>query len=311
MGSNTDWQASTLKTNDGAELNLYVALPTDRPKAIVQINHGMAEHAGRYGRFAHALVEAGYGAYAHDHRGHGHTKAPGSAQGLFKRARGWDAVIADVHSVNRMITEKHPGVPIICFGHSMGSIIAFNYILKHPQTVHGAALWNAGVETGALTVISKIILKIQKMYKGSDVPSGLAKKLSFETWNKQFAPNRTESDWLSRNKAEVDKYIADPLCGFEITIGMWLDVLQGVTFAADNNNLENLPRDLPINLQAGAKDPCTEGGKTVANIERRMKSAEMTNVSFNLLEDTRHESLNELNREQTTTQLIGWLDKRI
>ena len=191
----------------------------------------------------------------------------------------------------------------------MGSILAFNYILRHPDTVQGAALWNAGVDTGALAAISSAMLKIQRMFKGSDVPSGLAKKLSFETWNKQFAPNRTDCDWLSRDEAEVDKYVSDPLCGFEITIGMWLDVLEGVYFAADDQNLKKLSKDMPIHLQAGTNDPCTEDGKTVANIEKRMKSAGMTNVNFNLLEDTRHESLNELNRDVVTSDFIKWLGR--
>ena len=190
----------------------------------------------------------------------------------------------------------------------MGSIIGFNYILRKSDTVAAAALWNSGVETGAPGLIFSSILRIQRMFKGSDVPSGLATKATFETWNKEFAPNRTDFDWLSRDETEVDKYVDDPLCGFPVSIGLWLDVLEGIYFAADNKNLSKLPKDFPVHLLAGDQDPCSERGKAVANIARRMQSAGMTKVSLNVLTDARHESLNEVNRDATMAMFIDWLD---
>ena len=304
------WKSGSLTTKSGAELRLYSSLPGKKPKAMVQINHGMAEHAARYERFANALNAAGYGVFAHDHRGHGHTKAPGSSLGIFAKNNGWEAVISDVDAVNSHIRNQHEEIPIVCFGHSMGSIIAFNYILRHPQNVAGAALWNAGVETGALAAVYGAILKIQRMFKGSDVPSGIARKLTFDAWNKEFAPNRTEFDWLSRDEAEVDKYINDPLCGFDVSIGLWLDLLKGIYFAADDAKLKNLPADFPVHLQAGLEDPCSEKGRAVANIARRMERAGMSSVKLELLQDTRHESLNEINRDAVTESFIEWLDER-
>ncbi|MEP1208933.1 MAG: alpha/beta hydrolase [Rhizobiaceae bacterium] len=304
------WTSSTLPTSDGASLQLYQHLPKGKIKAVLQVNHGMAEHAARYQPMAEGLAAAGYAVYAHDHRGHGHTTAPGASPGIFARRGGWDAVIGDVAAVNAHVRQAHPDVPIICFGHSMGSIIAFNYALRHPDTINAAALWNSGVETGALAAIFSIILKVQRMFKGSDVPSGLANKASFEAWNKQFAPNRTDFDWLSRDEAEVDTYVADPLCGFPVSIGLWLDLLEGIYFAADNKNLAQLPKDLPIHLLAGGDDPCSERGKTVANIARRMEGVGMDDVTLEVLPDTRHESLNEINRNETLQSFIAWLDKR-
>lgn len=303
------WTSSRLKTRSGADLNLYSGMPKDDVKGVVHINHGMAEHAGRYERFALALNEAGYAAYAQDHRGHGSTKAPNASRGIFAAKNGWDAVMDDVADVNTHIAAQHPGTPIICFGHSMGCIIAFNHILREPQSIAGAALWNSGVETGALAAVFLRVLKIQRFFKGSDVPSGLAQKATFETWNKQFAPNRTDFDWLSRVDAEVDAYIADPMCGFDVSIGLWLDVLEGIYFAASNPILAELPKDMPIHLQAGTQDPCTENGKAMQNIENRMKKQGMSNVTFNLIEDARHESLNEIGFEQTTTEFVAWLDE--
>ncbi|MEE9374735.1 MAG: alpha/beta hydrolase [Rhizobiaceae bacterium] len=304
------WKSSTLRSSTGAELRVYSAIPKKSPKAIIQINHGMAEHAARYERFAKALNKAGYGAYAHDHRGHGFTKADDAPLGIFATKNGMEKVVEDVAAINSHITKQHPATPIIAFGHSMGSIIAFNYIMKNPKEVAGAALWNSGVETGALSAVGKIILKVQRMFKGFDVPSKLTQKLTFEAWNKEFAPNRTDFDWLSRDNAEVDKYCADPLCGFDVSIGLWLDVLDGVYFAADNGNLKSLPTNLPIHLQAGAVDPCSEKGKGVEHIAERMNGHGMEDVTLNVIPATRHESLNEINRDETTANFIAWLDKR-
>lgn len=304
------WKSSKLNSDSGAELQLYSHMPRRKPKAIIQINHGMAEHAVRYERFAGVLAKSGYGTYAHDHRGHGHTTAPDAALGVFARQNGLEAVLKDVTAVNSHIQEQHSGIPIVCFGHSMGSIIGFNYVLLKPGTVAAAALWNSGVETGALALVFSSILKIQRMFKGSDVPSGLATKATFEAWNKEFEPNRTDFDWLSRDDAEVDKYVDDPLCGFPVSIGLWLDVLDGIYFAANDKNLAALPSDFPVHLLAGADDPCSERGKAVANIARRLERTGLQNVSLNVLADTRHESLNEVNRDETMAMFIDWLDSQ-
>ena len=303
-----EWTSQTIESPSGAHLHTYVSI-AKKPKAIIQINHGMAEHAGRYKRFASALNDAGYTTYAHDHRGHGKTTAIDSTQGMFAGKNGWNKVITDVTAVNSHIATEHSNLPIVSFGHSMGSIIAFNFALQHPAKIQGLALWNAGVETGVLAAIYRTILKTERFFKGSDVPSAIAKKLTFEAWNKAFAPNRTEFDWLSRENSEVDKYIKDPHCGFDVTIGLWLDVLNGIYFAANDSNMRNLNSNFPVHLLAGDQDPCSEKGQAVANIETRMSKRGMSNVQYELLKDTRHESLNELNRDETTERFIEWLDQ--
>lgn len=301
------WNAETRKSVTGAELHLFSCAPKE-PKAFIQINHGMAEHAGRYERFAEALFDAGFGVYAHDHRGHGQTISSDSAQGMFAAKDGWTKVLSDVGEINSYIRIAHPNTPTVCFGHSMGSIIAFNFALQNPEGIQGLALWNAGVDTGLLSAIYGALLKTERFFKGSDVPSGIAKKLTFDAWNKAFTPNRTEYDWLSRDETEVDKYIIDPMCGFDVTIGLWLDVLNGINFAANDTNMGELNKKLPIHLLAGDKDPCTESGKSIANIEARMQKNGLSNVTFELLKNTRHESLNELNRHETTSKFIEWLE---
>ena len=188
--------------------------------------------------------------------------------------------------------------------------MGFNYCLHHSDTIAAAALWNAGFDTGVLGVVFKTLLNIERAFKGSDVPGLLAQKLTFEDWNKKFSPNRTDFDWLSRDEAEVDKYVADPLCGFPVTIGLWLDVLEAVYFGADDRNLKNLPVNMPFHLQAGGADPCSNRGAAVEKLAARMKNTGLTNVHLNILPDTRHESLNEINRDAITEDIISWLDKQ-
>jgi len=304
-----NFDISTTTSPTGAKLCLYQMKASKRAKGIIHINHGMAEHAGRYARFATQLTNAGYHVIAHDHRGHGKTTAPDAPLGVFSNADGLNKTIDDILHVNQLAHMVNPDLPVVLFGHSMGTILGFNHILRHPDTVAAAALWNAGFDTGMLAAVYKSLLKTERLFKGSDIPSAIANKLTFEDWNKKFAPNRTISDWLSRDHDEVDKYVADPLCGFPVSIGLWLNTLEAVYFGADDNNLKNLPNSMPVHLVAGAVDPCTNKGVAVEKLAKRLIDVGMKNVNLNILPGTRHESLNETNRDETTASFIKWLDK--
>ncbi len=304
-----DWTPVRTELKTGTNAALYSASP-EQPQAIVHINHGMAEHAARYGRFADALVGAGYAVIAQDHRGHGKTSAAETSLGYFGQRDGWEKLCTDAEAVQTLARERHRGIPLITFGHSMGAILALNLAMRQPEGRDALAVWNSGVENGPLVSLLRGLLRVQKAFKGSDTPSAVAQSLTFDTWNKQFAPNRTGFDWLSRNEAEVDAYVADPLCGFPVTTGMWLDVLEGVRRGASDTNLARLPKSLPVHLLAGAADPCTENGKAVSHIAERMDRAGMTDMTTTILPDTRHESLNEINRAETTRAFIAWLDDR-
>lgn len=308
--STTGFVESTLNSKSGAQLQLYSRMPERHVRAAVQINHGMAEHGARYARFANALSEKGFAVFVHDHRGHGRTTAADAPMGVFGDDRGFEKVLEDVMAVNRHIRARDPDTPVICFGHSMGSIIALNFALRHPEKVDALACWNAGVETGALPRLSKIILGTAALVKGRDTPSVLARKLTFETWNKTLKPNRTDFDWLSRDEAEVDRYIADPKCGFDVSNGLWLDLLEGVFFAGNDANLKTLHKALPVHIQGGAMDPCSNKGQDMVNLAQRLSRAGLSDVACEILPETRHESLNEVNRAETTTSFLDWLDKR-
>lgn len=304
------FKKSKLKSPSGAELQLYQLATKDKPKAVVHLNHGMCEHIGRYEPFATHLSNHRYHVIAHDHRGHGLTTASDAPLGTFAKSDGLAKVIADIDAVNAKAKSLYPDIPIVYFGHSMGAILGLNYCIQHSEKIAACALWNSGVDGGLLLSVYALLLKIERMFKGSDVPSQIAKKLAFEDWNKKFKPNRTASDWLTRDEAEVDKYLADPLCGFDASNSLWLDLLGGVKIGADDSQIANIKNDLPMHLLAGGKDPCSDNGKAVDRLHERLKRSGIKDIEFTLHKDNRHEALNELNREQVMQEFVDWLDVR-
>lgn len=300
---------SIYTSSTGAQLKLYATISVPNAKGVVHIAHGMCEHARRYKRFMNHLADNGYHTYAHDHRGHGETKAEGSFQGSFAEKDGWNQVLADMDAINDHIKSLHNKLPIIAFGHSMGSSCTGAYVLNHPQKVDGVAMWN-GSMTGFLPNLLVQLLKVERMFKGSDVASTVADGLTFQAWNKAFKPNRTQSDWLSSDEAEVDKYVADANCGFPATIGMWIDLLTGMRDLANEDKIAKLKPDLPFHILAGKLDPCSTHGKAADQMAERLRKSGLTDITSTIVPDARHETLNETNRQQHMNDFVSWLDAR-
>ncbi|WP_295812700.1 alpha/beta hydrolase [uncultured Nitratireductor sp.] len=300
-----------LMTPTGADLRLFERRATGKARAAVQINHGVAEHAARYARFADFLSQRGFSIYAHDHRGHGKTKAPGAPLGHIGPDADADTLLDDVLAVHRHIAEKHPGLPVIIFGHSMGGMIAVNFALRHGHRLAGAAVWNAPLATRPEALAGKAVLAWERFRLGSDVPSRLLPKITFATWARAFPERRTDSDWLSRDETEVDKYIADPLSGWEASIGIWTALFDLSLNAADQAALEAARKTLPFMLVGGDTDPSTKGGKTVRKLEKRLAQNGFSNLETRIYEGFRHESLNELGREKAMEDFVRWAGKLI
>ena len=290
----------------GALLNLYVKQANGAGRAVVQINHGLAEHALRYARFADFLSGHGFHVYAHDHRGHGFTTAPSAPLGRFAQTDGGDKVIADVVAVHDLIAKEHPHLPVIIFGHSMGGLIALNFVLRHSARIHAAAIWNANFSAGLAGRAALAILAWEKFRLGSDVPSRLLPKLTFQAWGKAVPNHKTPFDWLSRDTEEVKKYIADPLCGFDASVSLWRDLFGFIFEGADDANFSQARKTLPINLVGGQKDPATDGGKAVEHLATRMRRMGFSNLVSTIYAQTRHESLIEVNRDSIMEDFAAW-----
>ncbi|MER9328320.1 alpha/beta hydrolase [Mesorhizobium sp. M0488] len=301
-------QQRMVRSPTGAELNLFVRQADGHPRAVVQINHGLAEHAARYARFADFLAARGFHVYVHDHRGHGATRAPDAPLGRFACKDGPAKVIADVDAVHDLIASEQPNLPVILFGHSMGASVALNYLLSHSPRIHAAAIWNGNFSTGLLGQLALGILGWERMRLGSDVPSRLLPKLTFQAWGKAVLGHRTLFDWLSRDEAEVAKYIADPLCGWDASVSMWRDVVAMALNGGKNSGFAGIRRDLPVSIVGGERDPASDYGKGITHLADRMHAMGFSNLVSKVYADTRHESLNEVNRDSIMNDFAGWAD---
>jgi len=280
-------------------------------RGIVLVSHGLAEHSKRYSRFAVAMAARGYHVFAFDHRGHGETTAPDAPIGRFARRGGVRQVIDDVVSVRNFAVDQYPGLPVILFGHSMGGLIALNAAVTHPNKFDAVAVWNANFNPGISGRAAQAILLAERALKGSDVPSGILPKLTFDAWGKSIDRRRTEFDWLSRDPAQVDKYIADPLCGFDASVSLWIDIFELTFRAPQTPHLDRLPKHTPIHLVGGGQDPATDGAKAVIWLSNHLKAHGFSRITTQIYQDMRHETLNEIGADAAIAAFADWCDEAI
>ena len=299
----------TLGAPDRVNLFVYSWLPAGPPTAVVQIAHGLAEHAGRYARLAQELTTAGYAVYANDHRGHGGTAVTPDDLGFFAEQDGWQRCLDDLWQLNRHIAAAHPGVPIILLGHSMGSTLAEEFMGEHGEAVQGIVLSGANGKPSQLATLGRAITRAEKARLGARGRSKLVQSLTFEAFNKRFAPARTAFDWLSRDPAEVDKYVADPLCGFPATVQLWIDLLDAWARVSTAAHRKRVPRTLPIYMIAGGRDPVSGDTRQLEPWLRDYRSAGFTKLEHKFYPDARHELFNETNRTQVTADVIRWCNQ--
>jgi alpha-beta hydrolase superfamily lysophospholipase len=300
--------AFQLAAPDGVAVHVYRWLPERPPKAVIQIAHGLAEHAGRYARVAEALTASGYAVYADDHRGHGRTARSPQELGFFAARQGWQHCIDDLWLLTRRIAADHAGLPVLLLGHSMGSAMAQDFMAQHAEALAGVVLSGSGGKPPALAAIGRVVARIERLRVGPRGVSALIHQLAFAPFNKKFAPNRTDADWLSRDEAEVDKYVADPLCGFRASVQLWIDLLDAIAAINAPGAASRIAKRLPIFVIAGASDPVSDGTKGLRSMLDAYRAAGLERVSHRFYEGARHELLNETNRDEVTRDLIAWCD---
>jgi len=307
--SPADQNPFTFTADDGAPLCIHRWCPDGSIKAVVQIVHGMAEHGARYGRLAAALNAAGYAAYAQDQRGHGQSVPEGTEPGHLADHDGWQRCIDDIHGLNRHIAQEHGELPLFLFGHSMGSLMLQQVLADHPDDGCGFVLSGTSGSPPPIAAAGRLVARIERARLGKQGKSELLNALSFGDFNKPFRPNRTDFDWLSRDEDEVDAYIDDPLCGFVVSTQCWIELLDALPGLTAPAKLAAIPKDKPVYLFAGRRDPVGEMGKSVMQLVDAYRGAWLTDVTVTLYEDGRHEMLNETNRDEVTADLVAWLDR--
>ena len=294
----------------GRPLTLYL-WQTDAPcRGVIQLVHGMAEHIARYDRLARALCAAGYTVAGHSHLGHGED-AREDELGFFGRRDGWDHLVEDVHAAHEMLLKRFPGQRFAILGHSMGSFVTREYLLRYGGDLTAAVICGTGWFPGPLCSVARAAAALCGVFGGWQKPAPLVDRLMSKDNNKAFAPVRTPFDWLSRDTAEVDKYMADLRCGFLFTARGYYDMFTGLKSLSRLHRLAALPGNLPVLFISGDADPIGTQGKGVSTVAQQFRDAGVRDVTVRLYPGARHELFNETNRDEITAELIDWLNRHM
>ncbi len=284
--------------------------PEGEVKAVLQIVHGIAEYVERYDDFANYLNKLGILVVAEDHMGHGQSINGGGIQGYFHG--GWFTAVADSYQLLEDTKAEFPNVPYILFGHSMGSFMARTILCKYPDSgIAAAIICGTGWQPAfALPALVKIIDRIAKK-EGEEKPNEKLQNLVFGSYNAKVEHPRTPYDWLSRDKRQVDAYIAHPLCGFTASAGLLRDLMEGIAYIERKDSLSNMKKDLPVFFIAGGDDPVGSYGKGVRQAAAAFEKAGMTDVSVRIYPLGRHEILNEINKDEVYEDAAQWIESKI
>ncbi len=274
----------TLKTADGTDVACYRWRAAGSAVGTVQITHGMGEHAARYDYPAQAFARAGFHVYANDHRGHGKTAKPG-ALGDFGPG-GWNGLVDDMAQLTRRAREE-TRLPVILLGHSMGSFASQQYVLDHSALIAGLIL------SGSVAF--------------DQLPIDFEREVDLTAMNAPFEPARTPFDWLSRDPAQVDLYVADLLCGFGVNLASTKAMAEALKRTTDPAQLARIRKDLPIHIFAGDRDPVNNGLAWLKPLAERYRAAGIRDVSEQYYKDGRHEMFNETNRDAVIADVVAWM----
>ncbi|WP_409060890.1 alpha/beta fold hydrolase [Streptomyces sp. SYP-A7185] len=334
------YTAGLVNAADGIAVATYTWLPEGgRPRAFVQIAHGAGEHALRYDRFARHLLEHGYGVIASDHRGHGATAqgtggygvtgSPADGEPADGPAGGaggsggsvgpggpapafdsWRAIVDDLKAIGDQVRTLHPGTPLFLLGHSMGSHLARDYAQEYPDGLAGLILSGTFRSLPGVGIDESIArLEREIAEDGREALSSYLPEL-FAAFNDPY-PHRTGFEWLSRDEAEVDAYVADERCGFPFSAGLCLDWVRAVRKMNDPRNMARIPADLPVHIAVGTEDPCNQGMTLVHELVEDFRYLGLDDLTWRGYEGARHEILNETNRDEVQEDLRTWMDKRV
>lgn len=295
------------EATDGARIHVVRWAPDDDGaiRRVMHVGHGMAEHSARYRRLAERLVGAGFVVYANDHRGHGKTASREDRGHL--GADGWARCLADLRAMIARERRAHAGCPFVLFGHSMGSFLVQELLFDLSADLDAAVLSGSNGKPTPLAAAGRLVARAERLRVGPRGHSTVLAGLSFDAFNKRFAPNRTAFDWLSRDPAEVDAYVADELCGFPCSTTTWVEVLDALARIARPDLQQRIRKDLPIYVFSGSKDPANDETRGVRQLLGAYERAGLTRVTHRFYEGARHETLNETNREEVTADLVRWL----
>ncbi len=302
--------AYTYKSSLGlCDISAWGYFPADniKVKGIVQIAHGMAEHHKRYEDFISYLNDNGYAVFINDHLGHGKSVSDDSQLGFFGTENGWKNIVDDTKNLTDIAKSELPDVPVILFGHSMGSFVARLYSTLYGDEINGAIYCGTAGANPAAGVGIGVVKSIIKI-KGTHYRSKLIDKLAFGTYNSKIKPARTAFDWLTSDNDIVDKYIEDKYCGFLFTACGYRDLMEMIVEINRPEWFSAVRKDLPIYLIAGNADPVGNYGKGIKEVYRNLANTGHSDVTIKLFDGDRHEILNEKDKSDVYRSVLSWLN---
>lgn len=293
--------------SDGHQIHVVKYTPEQSPIGHLHILHGMAEHIERYDEFALFLVEKGFIVSGHDHRGHGRTVEKNGQQGYFAESNGFERVTEDVREVLLKVREDMVEMPLVLFGHSMGSFVARRYMQKYSDSLSKVVICGTSYSPGVLGDVGSIIGKIAAKFQTKTAESKLLHNIAFGGFNKQINDPKSTFDWLNTDKAEVKKYMDDPMCGFIPSNQFYVDLFYGLKMIHKTEEIDHIQKYLPVLLISGAEDPVGKNGEGIFKVAKGLTNAGMKNVTVQLVEQARHEILLEKNKLDTFDVIAKWL----
>lgn len=300
-----------IKIEDSVAVQAYCWLPKGKLLAVLQIVHGMQEHARRYDHFARWLNEHGIAVYAEDHIGHGLTAKNEEELAHFPRKDDWQRQVEILHQLTLKIKSQSPGLPVFLLGQSMGSVLTQTYMIRYGNEADGYILSGAIRQPLFMAQAGRLLSGLLSAISGPSERSRLMISLGYGQYNKHFRPNRTKIDWLCSVDLIVDDYLASPLCGKRLTNRFYENLTYGFGFIAKPKNLRKIPGSKPVMIIAGEKDPAGFFGKAPLKINELLKKHAGCEVDLKLYPDMRHEILNERNREEVYRDVLKWLRRFI
>lgn len=297
---------STFWLNSVDNVEIYVekwVAADKKPKAIVQLAHGMVEHIQRYHRFAQFLVENDIFVYGNDHRGHGKTGQKQGLMGYLSEQDGFDKTTNDLVMITNKIKEEYPGVPIFLLGHSMGSFLSRYYIQQHSDLIQGVILSGTGYYPKLTTTFGKALSK----QLNPTEKSPLMNKLAFGAFNRKVQQPKTPFDWLSRDNDIVQAYLQDRFAGYIPTARFFYDLMTGLQYIHSTKRNNYIRKSLPMLLISGESDPVGNYGSGVWRTASIYEKLGIENITTMLFDGARHEVLNEINKDEVYQVILRWI----
>ena len=297
----------------GATLNVLLCLPEGRPRAVLQMTHGMVEYIGRYEQLACWLADRGVAAVGHDHLGHGGSVVCREEYGYFGRPDGNRLLLDDIHRVTRWAKAlpELEGLPWFLLGHSMGSFYARQYLCEYGGELQGAILMGTGWQPRAAARAGRALCHLLAAFHGWRYRSKLVDSMAFGGYNRSFRPARTSKDWLNRDEKEVDRYLSEERCSFRFTLNGYDSLFTALERLCDKELLARAPKDLPVLFLSGDDDPVGDRGRGVQKAAQSLRDAGMRRVEVKLYPGARHELLVELNRQEVFADIGSFIQNHI